>query len=859
MRHKKFISYKSEERHIATQLRDALQRWGYTTWFDQDDISRDGYFPNEIDDGLNEANTLIGIVTANSLKSREIISQWVYALSGESRLLLLLYENVELPYWLAGVQYIDCRSDEIHAYEQLRLALEQPDTSTTTDAEPPAEIKRHQQHSEFPAYTPLVIPEAPKGFSRTAITVAITLVIILIVFAINTLEQQNITLLLFVVAFIPSIVQLMRSDDDTSLPSDKELTDDQRNRRNLLEQVHQSWIEGALRPNLPEGAIDLQLALRPDAVVRHTDYSDYSLPDSSRDIAQVFSDMNGELLILGNPGSGKTILLLQLAEKLLGRAQNDPKQPIPVVLNLSSWAKDEKPFADWLQDELRRTYGMPQKLAQRWVGDGKFTLLLDGLDEIAPRQDFLESNTEALDNEAIRLRSACITAINAYRADHTNVDVVVCSREKDYQALRTQFDLNSAIVLTPLTDAQIEGYLAGDAYTGVRQLINQEASARKLAGTPFLLSTMKTTYANQPYIGNPHKQLQQDNITSEQRENHLIQAYIDHQFQQQIDTSNYSRDETLRYLRWLAWQLDHNKSTIFNIEDLQPDWTQYERRYRISVGLSVGLLSGLIVGLIVGLAMIGESLIFGLTVVINLGLNFRLGVELIDVLNYGLVFGLVFGLEDRISYSDRIIFKLTKEILIFGLVFGLISELNGGLFVGLIGGLMLGLGSWLSLWLLFGVNAAGGLQPKSNQQLRQTVNSGFSNSLKNGLIGGLSIGLTVGLGNGLIGGLMLGLTGVTSGSLSMGLSDVLIFGLSIGLYPGLLSGLRFGWAAIIKHVSLRLTLSRYDKTIPKWRYDRFLDYGAELGLLRKIGGGYIFRHRILMEYMARQYKPDTKP
>jgi hypothetical protein len=35
-----------------------------------------------------------------------------------------------------------------------------------------------------------------------------------------------------------------------------------------------------------------------------------------------------------------------------------------------------------------------------------------------------------------------------------------------------------------------------------------------------------------------------------------------------------------------------------------------------------------------------------------------------------------------------------------------------------------------------------------------------------------------------------------------------------------------------------------------WNYPRFLDYAAERILLRKVGGGYIFTHRLLLDYMA---------
>ncbi len=35
-----------------------------------------------------------------------------------------------------------------------------------------------------------------------------------------------------------------------------------------------------------------------------------------------------------------------------------------------------------------------------------------------------------------------------------------------------------------------------------------------------------------------------------------------------------------------------------------------------------------------------------------------------------------------------------------------------------------------------------------------------------------------------------------------------------------------------------------------WNYSRFLDYCAERIFLRKVGGGYIFVHRLLMEHFA---------
>ena len=45
------------------------------------------------------------------------------------------------------------------------------------------------------------------------------------------------------------------------------------------------------------------------------------------------------LLIVGEPGSGKTIALLKLAADAIDRTASDVRQQIPVVFNLSSWAR----------------------------------------------------------------------------------------------------------------------------------------------------------------------------------------------------------------------------------------------------------------------------------------------------------------------------------------------------------------------------------------------------------------------------------------------------------------------------------------------------------------------------------------
>jgi hypothetical protein len=74
------------------------------------------------------------------------------------------------------------------------------------------------------------------------------------------------------------------------------------------------------------------------------------------------------------------------------------------------------------------------------------------------------------------------------------------------------------------------------------------------------------------------------------------------------------------------------------------------------------------------------------------------------------------------------------------------------------------------------------------------------------------------------------------------------------LLAGLLAGFKYGGRTCLQHLVLRLSLRYYD-CMPL-RYVDFLNYSAERLFLRRVGGGYIFIHRLLQEYFASQYQPN---
>lgn len=78
--------------------------------------------------------------------------------------------------------------------------------------------------------------------------------------------------------------------------------------------------------------------------------------------------------------------------------------------------------------------------------------------------------------------------------------------------------------------------------------------------------------------------------------------------------------------------------------------------------------------------------------------------------------------------------------------------------------------------------------------------------------------------------------------------NVLVLGIASGLISGYVFGLYFGGSTFIQYVAMRIVgyFRNYFPARPK----EFLDYAAERILLRKVGRGYIFIHRSLLEYFA---------
>ncbi len=219
-----------------------------------------------------------------------------------------------------------------------------------------------------------------------------------------------------------------------------------RQRKALVNKVKQFWIEGFLKPSLyANSAINLDWKNSPDAVLRPfagMEEIPVELDESFEELQPTdILSQTGQgktLLILGEPGAGKTITLLQLAEKLVNQTEQDLTKPIPVVFNLSSWGQKQQPIEKWLIEEFKDKYQVPQTRSEPWLKQEQLILLLDGLDEVQAKK-----------------RNACVRTLNQFIATHNVTEMVVCSRVKDYEALSERLQLSSAICIKPLSPKQV--------------------------------------------------------------------------------------------------------------------------------------------------------------------------------------------------------------------------------------------------------------------------------------------------------------------------------------------------------------------------------------------------------------------
>lgn len=200
------------------------------------------------------------------------------------------------------------------------------------------------------------------------------------------------------------------------------------------------------------------------------DHRSISLPEGVS-VWEIFEEeQERQLLILGEPGSGKTMLLLDLMKDLLKIAQNNNQQPIPVLIDLSSWNNPEQSLLDWLSEKIDLKYSLRADLAKEWLLTHKILPLLDGLDEVEPEY-----------------QHDCAVKINRWMTgdlDERPYGIVICCRREQFEkVVKEPLRLSRAIYLQALRPDQITDYFRRLKLAEIATEVQQDSDLRDLLNT----------------------------------------------------------------------------------------------------------------------------------------------------------------------------------------------------------------------------------------------------------------------------------------------------------------------------------------------------------------------------------------
>ena len=280
------------------------------------------------------------------------------------------------------------------------------------------------------------------------------------------------------------------------------------------------------------------------------------------------------LVVIGEPGAGKTVFALRITLDLLARRQ--PGDPVPVILGLHTWNPIEQSLQDWMAQRLAADYPALQiadksgpTIASELVRRQLIIPVLDGLDEVIQslRGDVLRALNISMDRDA---------------------PVIVTCRDADYRQIVADADvLTSAAVikLLPIEVADLADYLprttkkvssrTGPGFTtkwdGVLERLRSEPddpacqTLLEVLRTPLMTSLARTVYSDT--TADPAVLLDGSLTGRDEVEAHLLDAFIPAAFN--IRRPGRSARDAEAWLGFLATHLNR-----FRTQDLE--WWRLE-------------------------------------------------------------------------------------------------------------------------------------------------------------------------------------------------------------------------------------------------------------------------------------------
>ncbi|QQE66735.1 hypothetical protein GFS31_34360 [Leptolyngbya sp. BL0902] len=274
--------------------------------------------------------------------------------------------------------------------------------------------------------------------------------------------------------------------------------------------------------------------------------------------------IDGRLLILGDPGMGKTHTLLAMGEHLLRR--NAAEGPVPVLVDLSAW--DGENLDAWLVAYLWEVYRLCQPVATLWLQSAQLTLLLDGFDHLPPAQ-----------------QRACAKEINTLLRSNAEQTALLCCRRQVIETSGISFDdyFNGGLYLRPLPAQQVKDYLLSQGCDDLWPQVKATKALQPLGRFPLYLTLM---VALAPVLGTDASA-----ITGKEA---LVQTFLNDRLDHSPQPASAEERSTLR---WLATQMAGRPRSL-RIDHLRPTWLPEPQRlmYRGLLALAFVLIFTLVGG-----------------------------------------------------------------------------------------------------------------------------------------------------------------------------------------------------------------------------------------------------------------------
>ncbi len=694
-----------------------------------------------------------------------------------------------------------------------------------------------------------------------------------------------------------------------------EQADSLRNLQLLLSKVKTFWISGVLEQSMDGRALPIKKLTQHQSVQRPFEGQLQQISEQDQQtlvekVASSFDDSGRTLLILGQPGAGKTMTLLELARDLVFRAEQNVEHPIPVVFLLSSWPGPQVSLEKWIRDELSVQYQIPRDIGEIWLKRKKLLPLLDGLDEVDSQQ-----------------QASCVEAIHSLLEQVGVPGLAVSSRAEDYRLLPARLKLGGAICLQPLTDEQIRQCITDGTIKSkqLNELLNKHQTLRQVVQSPLMFEIVTSAFDDSADVS--------QNVSLESEPDcraFLFDAYIDHVLKMDSFTTSESSAPPLEQnengwfldrLSWLAKQLIEQQKSIFQLEEIQPSWLGSDMARWLNM-----VIVSLVVGFATGAAVLFASM--GLAPILTaLKLDPLAHFELlIQVSIWMMVVGhFDFFSKRKASVSRHRVATIGQVALqtcvyfliwmIWPLAFLLMAHLSNGQSIkdwftynaltGLvvctffasisrnrrltidihtvealavsskkaIHGAMLGAVCGMAVYWLYFTLVPTEQYPffwKDPVEMYSIISYPVCGALAGLVIGGIvpridnskvtinqGIRLTqrnaliTGLGSTIFcaipGILMLILARVTAIK-DYSMSQCILGGLGFGVLIGFFTCFWFGGLSIIQHYVLRIHLAA--KGMLPWNVAKFTSRGIRLRLLQRVGGGYLFVHGLLREHLA---------